>query len=462
MMLLEDNDGLRYSDAATAAWPRFLVIESKNAEKPVTSLSPFVIEKTLKGCVGTVKTVRKLRSGVLLVEVNREAQSIGLCKLTNILDLDITVSLHRSMNSCRGVIRSYDLAQMTEEELLDELKAQNVTGVKQIYVTKDGQKKKTNTMILTFSQATIPTSLKAGYLNVAVQQYYPSPLRCFKCQRFGHSKFACKRSAICARCGSEEHGENPCGGPLNCINCKGTHTAYDKSCPVWIKETEIGKVKINANVSFPEARKMVEARNVHVPLTLSFANIVNCAQKAVSKRSVSTQTPIVQCKCQTEGTVLDEDEVDVDAEHAQAATQTDPHSAVKPAKSTPIPRLGAKAKEIIAANTIRLAARQTPRADRGQSSSPQSVRRPPPPKFDKNLKQQPNKTWKDTGSDPERASKGSKPSLSLNNRFSSLSSESMDVIDDTELDAMDDMAPSPSGGTKGRRKGKTPAPKPPS
>ena len=89
-------------------------------------------------------------------------------------------------------------------------------------------------MILTFSQATIPTSLKAGYLNIAVQQYYPSPLRCFKCQRFGHSKFACKRSAICARCGSEEHGENPCGGPLNCINCKGTHTAYDKSCPVQI------------------------------------------------------------------------------------------------------------------------------------------------------------------------------------------------------------------------------------
>ena len=160
--------------------------------------------------------------------------------------------------------------------------------------------------------------------------------------------------------------------------------------------------------------------------------------------------------------MLDEDEVDVDAEHAQAATQTDAHSAVKPVKPTSIPRIGAKAKEIIAANTIRLAARQTPRADRGQSSSPQSVRRTPPPKFEKNIKQQPNKTWKDTGSDPERASKGSKPSVSLNNRFSSLSSESMDVIDDAEFDAMDDMAPSPSGGTKGRRKGKTPAPKPPS
>ena len=130
MILLQDNDDLRRSDVAAATWPRFLVIESKNAERPVTSLSPFVIEKTLKGCVGTVNTVRKLRSGVLLVEVNREAQSIGLCNLTNILDLDVTVSPHRSMNSCRGVIRSYDLAQMTEEELIDELKAQNVIGVK--------------------------------------------------------------------------------------------------------------------------------------------------------------------------------------------------------------------------------------------------------------------------------------------------------------------------------------------
>jgi len=231
---------------------------------------------------------------------------------------------------------------------------------------------------------------------------------------------------------------------------------------VWVKETEIGKIKINANVSFPEARKMVEASNVHRPPTLSFASIASSTHNAVTKRSVSTQTLMVPCKCQTEGIVLDEVEVDVDAEHAQASTQTAPHSAAKPAKPVPIQsRLGARAKDIIAANTARLAAKQTPRPDRGQSSSPPSVRRPLPPKFLKSIEQQPNKTWKDTGNEPERAPKGSKPLASLNNRFSSLSSELMDVVDDVEFDPMADMAPSPSGGTKGRRMGKTPAPKPP-
>ena len=39
---------------------RYLIIESKNKEKPVTSLSPFVIEKQIESTIGTAKSVKKL------------------------------------------------------------------------------------------------------------------------------------------------------------------------------------------------------------------------------------------------------------------------------------------------------------------------------------------------------------------------------------------------------------------
>ena len=184
---------------------------------------------------------------------------------------------------------------MEEKELVSELSTQGVTAVKQIYITKDGIKKKTNTMILTFNQTNLPKSIKAGYMNIRVQQFYPRPLRCFKCQHFGHHQTHCKHAALCARCGQAEHGENPCSGPLSCVNCKGNHSSFDKSCPKWIKETEVMKVKVNDNLSFPEARKVVEKRNNLPSAGLSYST---AAKSTSMKSSVETQTNSCTCQCQ--------------------------------------------------------------------------------------------------------------------------------------------------------------------
>ena len=116
-----------------------------------------------------------------------------------IASIPITVTPHRSLNSCKGVVRSYDLAQMDDAELLSELQSQNVTEVRGISVTKDGMRRRTSTTIVIFAQPTIPPSLKAGYLSIPVQQYFPNPLRCFKCQKYGHHQTLCKHSAACAR-----------------------------------------------------------------------------------------------------------------------------------------------------------------------------------------------------------------------------------------------------------------------
>ena len=53
--------------------------------------------------------------------------------LTSMVDIPINVSLHRSLNSCKGVVRSFDLAQMDKDELLA---TQNVVDVRNLSVTK--------------------------------------------------------------------------------------------------------------------------------------------------------------------------------------------------------------------------------------------------------------------------------------------------------------------------------------
>ena len=64
----------------STASPRFLVIHSQE-ERSISSLSPFVIEKVLIGMAGEPKSIKKLRSGDLLVEYTNKKQIENLLRL---------------------------------------------------------------------------------------------------------------------------------------------------------------------------------------------------------------------------------------------------------------------------------------------------------------------------------------------------------------------------------------------
>ena len=49
-----------------------------------------------------------------------------------------------------------------------------------------------NPNILIFNQTRTPKEVKVGYCLVRVEQYVPAPLKCFKCQKYGHHREACK------------------------------------------------------------------------------------------------------------------------------------------------------------------------------------------------------------------------------------------------------------------------------
>ena len=57
-------------------------MESKNIEKPITSLSPFVIEKQIEAIIGTPKSVKKMRNQTLLIETTRKTQTEQLLKFS--------------------------------------------------------------------------------------------------------------------------------------------------------------------------------------------------------------------------------------------------------------------------------------------------------------------------------------------------------------------------------------------
>lgn len=115
-------------------------------------------------------------------------------------------------------------------------------------------------LILIFDTPALPERIRAGYLSCRVHPSIPNPLRCFKCQRFVHSKGSCQSTLKCARCGESNHESDSCATPAKCTNCKGDHYAFSRSYPVWMFEKEVQVVKVLRNLSFSDARTFVKAR----------------------------------------------------------------------------------------------------------------------------------------------------------------------------------------------------------
>ena len=117
----------------------------------------------------------------------------------------------------------------------------------------------TNTLFLTFNTPDLPKEITVGYRKVKVALFVPNPMRCFNCNKFGHTSQRCKVDAKCTGCGKDKH-EGRCEGPKLCSNCNGPHASSAKDCPVWKKEKAIQRVRVEKHISFPEARQLVEAK----------------------------------------------------------------------------------------------------------------------------------------------------------------------------------------------------------
>ena len=166
---------------------------------------------------------------------------------------------HEKLNTSKGVIRRRELALATEDEMASALGKQGVTNIKRISIRKGEERIQTNTYILTFNKSQTPKEVKIGYGLERVEHYVPAPLRCFKCQKFGHHREAYRGRQTCSKCCEKNpnYAEEDCLKEITCGNCQQDHPAYARTCTDDQKEKEIVEIKHKRNVSFLEARRIV-------------------------------------------------------------------------------------------------------------------------------------------------------------------------------------------------------------
>ena len=301
---IDDDSGTpNFVFSGNDTFPRFLVIQSQDGSNPVTSLSPFMIEKQIESLIGTPKSVKKLKNKTLLVETNRKSQTDNLLKITSFFNLKVSVSQHNSLNSSKGIIRDRMLKGESEDSIVEYLRPQGVTGCKRFTIKKEGKSVETNTLLLTFDRVNVPKSLRIFYRVVPVDVYVPNPLRCFNCQRFGHHENNCSEDpgSVCENCGADGHAHHTsqCKNPTKCINCGKDHSPKSNICEVWLKEKAIMKLKVTNNISYLEAKKLHENK----PET-TFSKIVQSIARP-EMTDASTQYKAKDCKITTSTKVIE-------------------------------------------------------------------------------------------------------------------------------------------------------------
>ena len=260
----DDTQPTTFTFKANENFAKILVISSKE-DKPITSLSPFIIEKQIESLIGTPKNVKKLKNGTLLVETNRKSQTDNLLKITKFFNINVTITEHKTLNSCKGIIRDRMLKHETEENITEYLNTQGVTACKRFKIKKDGNLIETNTLLLTFNTTTLPKSLN----------FLPNYTGCPELP-----------GSVCEKCGMGDfdHHTNACKNEAKSVNCHKNHQSKSNQCEIWKKEKEIMKIKVTQKNTYLEAKKIQENQP-----EITFAKVVQSLNTKPETKETSTQ-----------------------------------------------------------------------------------------------------------------------------------------------------------------------------
>lgn len=160
----------------------------------------------------------------------------------------------------KGVIWGVPIG-LTMEEVKTNLKGGNLKRARRLQVTRDGARKDSEYILLDFEEEVLPRKVTVGYLSYNVCEYVPRPVRCYNCQRFGHTAKVCKGRRRCAKCGEDHEYADCVQKQAKCCNCGGDHSVAYGGCEVMKKQKEIQQVRVQKKVTYADAVKVVNHRS---------------------------------------------------------------------------------------------------------------------------------------------------------------------------------------------------------
>lgn len=237
-----------------------VILKFKDGERIKSSV--VALSTAIKKKVGEVSMAKTLRDGSLLIICTSEEQKRKALRIEKICE---TVVVERKIVGESKVVRGV-ITGIPVGEDLGKLK-QNICGgtvekLKRLMRTVEGQRVESMSLLVEFGGDALPGRVLIGCMSYPVRPYVPPPLRCFKCQRYGHVAAVCRGNQRCPRCGGDHRFEECRNEAVRkCCNCGGEHAVTFGGCEVRKRAVEIQQVKTTSNVTYAEAVKKVQGQS---------------------------------------------------------------------------------------------------------------------------------------------------------------------------------------------------------
>lgn len=249
---------------------------------------PFVIRRSVEKFIGgkIEGAFPEGRTSSYALKVRSQKQYSKLLTMSQLIDgTAICVTEHPTLNSVRCVVSCRNVIERSEDELLEELKEQGVKEVRRITRRNGQTRENTPALVLTCRGTIRPDAIDFGYIRCRTRPYYPSPMQCFNCWLFGHTKLRCQaKNATCGTCsGDHPIAENrECSHESFCKSCNAKdHKISSRDCPLWQFENAVQRIKIDQGLSYPSARRIVEQNRSG----RSFASVTGPATTAIVQQT---------------------------------------------------------------------------------------------------------------------------------------------------------------------------------
>ena len=229
------------------------------------SSNPVTIAKSLQefpyNQVTPKEVRRNTRRNIVVIELfETDLQMMdSILKATNFGNYIVKCSRPLSDIICSGVIGPID-SELSNDEIrsmlrchTDNIEIHNVSRLNKFKNTASGKKEISLSVKIDFIGNTIPRRVYIGCISFPVRKYNLPPLRCYKCQQFGHMASGCTSEERCNICSGKHNMRDCTSKSAKCANCGGAHSASSRNCQRNKEAAEIDK-KRQSGISFQEAR----------------------------------------------------------------------------------------------------------------------------------------------------------------------------------------------------------------
>lgn len=220
--------------------------------------NPLKLSSAIRSKVGDILHAKVLSTGSILIFCKSKSQRDKALLLKHVDDRAVESPIPGSSSEgVQGVIYGVD-TDISEDELFRNLQGAEVSGVRRFKTMRDGERKDSTAVLVSFKEDALPQRVSLGFIVFPVKPYDRPPLRCFKCQRFGHIAAVCRGAQRCGKCGGQHDRRDCASSELKCCNCGGNHMAGFRGCVHAVRAQQVEYIRSHENVSYAEAVKRMK------------------------------------------------------------------------------------------------------------------------------------------------------------------------------------------------------------